>query len=53
MGFLASVFAMMLGWLPEGTPFNFGHASLLCACAVVTASVASSVLGTFIIYLKE
>lgn len=44
VGFLASVFAMVVGWIPEGK-FDFDHALLLCAASVVTASIASFTLG--------
>ncbi|XP_021001191.1 solute carrier family 41 member 1 isoform X2 [Parasteatoda tepidariorum] len=44
VGFLASLFAMIMGWIPEGK-FNLEHAALLCASSLVTASLASFVLG--------
>jgi solute carrier family 41 len=44
VAFLAAVAAMLLGWLPSGT-FHFYHAALLCAAALVTASLASFILG--------
>ena len=44
VGFLASVVGMMMDWIPEGK-FNIDHALLLCASAMVTASIASLVLG--------
>merc|ERR1719445_1103002 len=44
VGFLASVVGMMMDWIPEGK-FNIEHALLLCASAMVTASIASLVLG--------
>ncbi|GFW08073.1 solute carrier family 41 member 1 [Trichonephila clavipes] len=44
VGFLASVFAMIMDWIPEGQ-FNLEHALLLCAASIVTASLASFILG--------
>jgi hypothetical protein len=44
VGFLASVAAMIMGWVPEGK-FDVAHGLLLCASSLVTASVASFVLG--------
>jgi len=48
IGFLASVAAMILGWIPEGK-FNISHAFLLCTSSVLTASLASLVLGSIMI----
>ncbi|XP_035226666.1 solute carrier family 41 member 1-like, partial [Stegodyphus dumicola] len=48
VGFLASVFAMIMGWIPEGR-FNMGHALLLCASSLVTASLASFILGCIMV----
>lgn len=44
VGFLASVAAVVMGWIPEGL-FDIIHALLLCASALVTASLASFILG--------
>ncbi|KAK5639106.1 hypothetical protein RI129_011598 [Pyrocoelia pectoralis] len=44
VGFLASLAAVVLGWVPNGE-FNTEHALLLCASSVVTASGASFILG--------
>ena len=44
VGFLASIAAMVFGWIPEGK-FNISHGFLLCASSVMTASFASLVLG--------
>lgn len=44
VGFLAAIFAIGMDWLPEGD-FNLNHALLLCASSLLTASVASFVLG--------
>lgn len=44
VGLLASLAAVILGWVPEAQ-FDIHHALLLCASALVTASVASFVLG--------
>ena len=44
VGFLASITGMILGWGPAGK-LNLDHGLLLCASSVVTASLASFVLG--------
>ncbi|PSN44704.1 Solute carrier family 41 member 2 [Blattella germanica] len=44
VGFLASIAAMVMGWVPEGK-FDLAHGLLLCASSLVTASLASFVLG--------
>lgn len=44
VGFLASLAAVVMGWIPDGI-FEVKHALLLCASSLVTASVASFVLG--------
>jgi solute carrier family 41 len=44
VGFLASLAAVIMGWVPEGK-FDLAHGLLLCASSVVTASLASFVLG--------
>ena len=44
VGFLASVAAMIFGWIPKGT-FDIHHGFILCASSVVTASLASLILG--------
>jgi solute carrier family 41 len=36
--------AMIMGWIPEGK-FDIDHGLLLCASSLVTASLASFVLG--------
>lgn len=48
VGFLASVVAMIMGWIPEGK-FNIHHGLLLCASSVLTAAVASFVLGALMV----
>ncbi|CAG0921553.1 unnamed protein product [Notodromas monacha] len=48
VAFLASLAAIGLGWGPQGT-FNFPDAALMCASALITASVASSLLGLVMI----
>ena len=45
VGFLASIAAVIFGWIPEGR-FRLGHAVLLCASSVATAFIASLLLGT-------
>ncbi|BFZ10527.1 hypothetical protein BsWGS_13566 [Bradybaena similaris] len=48
VGFLSSLTAMVLGWLPKGE-FDIHHGVLLCASSLFTASVASFVLGTVMV----
>lgn len=48
VGFVASLVAMVMDWLPEGR-VNIDHALLLCAASIVTASIASFVLGLVMI----
>lgn len=48
VGFLASVAAVVLGWIPDGH-FDVNHALILCTSSVVTASIASFVLGAIMI----
>ncbi|XP_076620222.1 solute carrier family 41 member 1-like [Colletes latitarsis] len=44
VGLLASIAAVVLGWIPEAR-FDIHHAFLLCSSALVTAFVASFLLG--------
>lgn len=44
VGMLASLAAVILGWIPEAQ-FDIHHALLLCASSLVTASIASFLLG--------
>ncbi|XP_060537230.1 solute carrier family 41 member 1-like [Cylas formicarius] len=48
VGFLASVAAVVFGWVPTGV-INIKHALLLCASSIVTAFGASFVLGIVMI----
>ncbi|KAJ8400209.1 hypothetical protein AAFF_G00399030 [Aldrovandia affinis] len=48
VGFLASIAAVIFGWIPEGH-FKIGHAVLLCASSVATAFIASLLLGLIMI----
>uniref|UniRef100_A0A3Q3CK67 Solute carrier family 41 member n=1 Tax=Haplochromis burtoni TaxID=8153 RepID=A0A3Q3CK67_HAPBU len=48
VGFLASIAAVIFGWIPEGH-FKLGHAVLLCASSVATAFIASLLLGLIMI----
>lgn len=48
VGFFASMFAMIMGWIPEGE-FPLEHALLLCASSMFTAAVASFVLGSLMV----
>jgi len=50
VGFLASVAAMVFGWIPKGS-FNIHHGFILCASSVVTASLASLILGECVMAL--
>lgn len=49
VGLLASLFAMVMGFLPEDGKFDLDHGLLLCASSLVTASVASFTLGIVMI----
>ena len=44
VGLLASLAAVILGWIPKNK-FDIHHGLLLCASSLVTASIASFVLG--------
>ncbi|XP_063219995.1 solute carrier family 41 member 2-like isoform X2 [Bacillus rossius redtenbacheri] len=44
VGLLAAVAAVVMGWVPTGK-FDVGHALLLCASSILTASMASFILG--------
>ena len=44
VGFLASLTAMIMGWIPEGK-WNMEHGLLLCASSLFTACIASFLLG--------
>jgi solute carrier family 41 len=44
VGFLASLAAVIFGWVPSGV-INVNHALLLCASSIVTAFGASFILG--------
>lgn len=48
VGLLASVAAVILGWIPEAQ-FDIHHALLLCASALLTASVASFLLSLLMV----
>ncbi|XP_067683679.1 solute carrier family 41 member 1-like [Haliotis asinina] len=48
VGFLASMAAMVMGWIPDGK-FDVQHGLLLCASSIFTASVASLVLGAIMV----
>ncbi|XP_046340070.2 solute carrier family 41 member 1-like [Haliotis rufescens] len=48
VGFLASMAAMVFGWIPEGK-FDIQHGLLLCASSIFTASVASLILGAIMV----
>lgn len=48
VGSLAAVAAVVMGWIPDGE-FNFDHALLLCASSMLTASLASFVLGMIMV----
>ncbi|XP_076237772.1 solute carrier family 41 member 1-like isoform X2 [Calliopsis andreniformis] len=48
VGLLASLAAVILGWIPEAQ-FDISHALLLCASALGTASIASFLLGLIMV----
>uniref|UniRef100_A0A6M2DYK1 Putative divalent cation transporter n=1 Tax=Xenopsylla cheopis TaxID=163159 RepID=A0A6M2DYK1_XENCH len=48
VGFLASLAAVAMGWVPEGH-LNYKHAFLLCASSILTASSASFMLGLIMV----
>lgn len=48
VGFLASIAAMVMGWVPEGT-FDIHHGLLLATGSMLTASAASFLLGSVMI----
>lgn len=48
VGFIAALFAILMDWLPEGQ-FNISHAILLCGSSLLTASIASFILGLIMI----
>ncbi|TMS37716.1 hypothetical protein L596_004596 [Steinernema carpocapsae] len=48
VAFLASSFAIVLAWIPQGK-VDWAHASLLCASSLTTASLASLVLSVVMI----
>ncbi|XP_069612351.1 solute carrier family 41 member 1 isoform X2 [Ranitomeya imitator] len=48
VGFLASIAAVIFGWIPDGH-FLMEHAVLLCASSVSTAFIASLILGLVMI----
>ncbi|XP_072027588.1 solute carrier family 41 member 1-like [Amphiura filiformis] len=48
VGFLASLAAVIFGWIPDGE-FNIHHVLLLCASSLVTASLASGILGSIMV----
>lgn len=48
VGFLASLAAVIFGWIPDGH-FDVGHAVLLCASSVATAFIASLILGMIMV----
>ncbi|XP_071804398.1 solute carrier family 41 member 1-like [Asterias amurensis] len=48
VGFLASMAAALMGYIPDGE-INIYHILLLCASSLVTASLASGILGTIMV----
>jgi solute carrier family 41 len=48
VGGFASVFALVVGWMPKGK-FDLEQASLLSTSSIVTASLASFFLGLIMI----
>merc|ERR1719480_233304 len=49
VGFLASLVGMAIDWIPAPEKANLDHGLLLVASAIVTASVASLVLGLMMV----
>lgn len=45
VAFIASLFAMLLGWIPDGK-WETNHALILCAGSLLTGAIASGILGT-------
>lgn len=48
VGALAAFAAVVMGWVLDGE-FNIHHATLLCASSLVTASLASLILGSVMV----
>lgn len=48
VGALAAFAAVIMGWILDGE-FNIHHATLLCASSLVTASLASLILGSVMV----
>lgn len=48
VGLLAALFAIVLGWVPEGK-FSVTHGLLMAASSVLTAGIASFVLGVVMV----
>jgi solute carrier family 41 len=48
VGMLASLAAVVLGWIPEAE-FDIHHGLLLCASSLVTASITSFLLGLIMV----
>lgn len=48
VGLLAALFAIVLGWVPEGK-FSITHCFLLATSSVLTAGIASFVLGKTVV----
>jgi len=50
VAFLASLVAMVLGWIPDGT-WETNHAILLCVGSLLTGAIASLLLGGVMIFV--
>lgn len=48
VAFLASLVAMVLGWIPDGK-WETNHALILCAGSLLTGAIASGILGAIMI----
>lgn len=48
VGALAAFAAVIMGWILDGE-FNIHHATLLCASSLVTATLASLILGSVMV----
>jgi len=49
VGFLASILSLVMGWIPQGI-VNLRHALVLCSSSVLTASITSFLLGSFVCF---
>lgn len=50
VAFVASLVAMVLGWIPDGK-WETNHALILCAGSLLTGAIASGILGGIMIFV--